>query len=296
MKLGFLALNRLNKNVKIISEKKIFDFYIGKDNNFIQDNKSLNCLFCKISQYNKEDMKDKIKVEIENVKLNEWKEQIINYLWLLKGFKEIYLVFQYNQIIGEILLDSELNNKIYCKGIFVQKNKKITEKQYINTPGFNIFDLELDRDRNYIQDLYTKNKISSKILTYFINNNNKELFEKLNEEKYHSLKSSKSEFFILKKANIIQKKHYYKLPSYIIELLKNYENYEVSDIVDYQTFTINLSKEGADYFWEEINKDEQYNGKQPVSDISKVNEFIEQYNLPKDFYPCFQSNKELEVV
>ena len=68
MKLGFLALNRLNKNVKIISEKKIFDFYIGKDNNFIQDNKSLNCLFCKISQYNKEDMKDKIKVEIENVK------------------------------------------------------------------------------------------------------------------------------------------------------------------------------------------------------------------------------------
>ena len=118
-------------------------------------------------------MKDKIKVEIENVKLNEWKEQIINYLWLLKGFKEIYPVFQYNQIIGEILLDSELNNKIYCKWIFVQKNKKITEKQYINTPGFNIFDLELDRDRNCIQDLYTKNKISSKILAYFINNNNK---------------------------------------------------------------------------------------------------------------------------
>lgn len=73
-------------------------------------------------------MKDKIKVEIENVKLNEWKEQIINYLWLLKGFKEIYPVFQYNQIIGEVLLDSELNNKIYCKRIFVQKNKKITEK------------------------------------------------------------------------------------------------------------------------------------------------------------------------
>lgn len=78
--------------------------------------------------------------------------------------------------------------------------------------------------------------------------------------------------------------------------MKNYENYEVSDIFDYQTFTINVSKEGADYFWEEINKDGQYNGKQPVSDISKVNEFIEQYNLPKDFYPCFQSNKELEVV
>ena len=47
MKLGILALNRLNKNVTIISEKKIFNFYIGKDNNFIQDNKSLNCLFCK---------------------------------------------------------------------------------------------------------------------------------------------------------------------------------------------------------------------------------------------------------
>ena len=76
--------------------------------------------------------------------------------------------------------------------------------------------------------------------------------------------------------------------------MKNYDNYEVSDIFDYQTFSINLSKEGADYFWEEINKDEQYNGKQPVSDISKVNEFIEQYNLPKDFYPCFQINKESE--
>ncbi len=28
MKLGILALNRLNKNVTIISEKKIFNFYI----------------------------------------------------------------------------------------------------------------------------------------------------------------------------------------------------------------------------------------------------------------------------
>ncbi len=107
-------------------------------------------------------MKDKIKVEIENVKLNEWKEQIINYLWLLKGFKEIYPVFQYNQIIGEVLLDSEFNNKIYCKGIFVQKNKKITQKQYINTPGFNIFDLELDRDRNYIQIYIQKLKYLQK--------------------------------------------------------------------------------------------------------------------------------------
>ena len=63
--------------------------------------------------------------------------------------------------------------------------------------------MELDRDRNCIQDLYTKNKISSKILAYFINNNNKELFEKLNEEKYHSLKSSKSEFFISSTKNTI---------------------------------------------------------------------------------------------
>ena len=47
MKLGILALNRLNKKLKINSEKKILKFNIVKYKNFIQDNKSLNCLFCK---------------------------------------------------------------------------------------------------------------------------------------------------------------------------------------------------------------------------------------------------------
>ena len=71
MKLGILALSRLNKNVTIFSHDKVYNFFFEKDNNFIQNNESKRCLFCKIEKYNLLDMNDKVNVQITNIKLNE---------------------------------------------------------------------------------------------------------------------------------------------------------------------------------------------------------------------------------
>ena len=51
---------------------------------------------------------------------------------------------------------------------------KRKEKKTLIAPGFNLMNLKLDRDRNSIQNSYEKNKLTSKILANFMNQNIKE--------------------------------------------------------------------------------------------------------------------------
>ena len=318
MKLGILALSRLKKNVRIFSHDKVYNFFFEKDNNFIQNNESRRCLFCKIEKYNHFDMYDKVNVQITNIKLNEWKEQIINYLWLIKKEYEIYPVYDnINNEIGEILLDEDLYNKIYCKGIFVEniKNKhlkhislKREEQKILIAPGFNLMNLKLDRDRNSIQNNYEKNELTSKILANFINQNVKEFNQNkkkaplktplknfnssINQPKYSKFLTTKINKQ-KKKNKIIEKKNFYNLPSLLIELLTHYNEFGY-DVLDAYSFKSILSVEAADILWEKMNSNDHYKGKQPISNQDKINKFIEENKLPKEFYPFYVVKKELE--
>ena len=325
MKLGILALSRLNKNVTIFSHDKVYNFFFEKDDNFIQNNESKRCLFCKIEKYNLLDMYDKVNVQITNIKLNEWKEQIINYLWLIKSEAEIYPVYDGpNNEIGEILLEEYLYNKIYCKGIFVENEqlKKIPlngkEKKTLIAPGFNLMNLKLDRDRNSIQDYYEKKKLTSKLLANFMNQNVKEFntpltfalpihdqnkkkerlktsVKKLNTsiQQKKSIIPSKKIKKENKKNKIIEKKNFYNVPSYLIELLTHYNEFGC-EVLYADFFNSNLSVEGADFLWEKMNSNDHYKGKQPISNQDKINKFIEENKLPKEFYPFYVVKKELE--
>ena len=325
MKLGILALIRLKKNVKIFSHDKVYNFFIERDNNFIQEDGSKRCLFCKIEKYNLLDVYDKVNVQITNIKLNEWKEQISNYLWLIKSEVEYYPVCNTSKNeIGEILLDESLYNKIYCKGIFVEDIKyqqlnmfsldKTGQKTLI-APGFNLINLKLDRDRNSIQDSYEKNKLTANILANFFNQNVKEfnknkikdelitpniiLNSSIQTKKINSSIQTKNKknTSIQNKKNIknkiIEKKNFYNVPSYLIELLNNYNEFGYH-VLDECIFNSNLSIEGADYLWEQMNSNNDNKGKQPVSEESKINKFIEENKLPKEFYPFYVVKKELE--
>ncbi len=252
---------------------------------------------------------------------------------MIRSEAEIYPVCdESNNEIGEILLEEYLYNKIYCKGIFVEdiKNEKLKkiilnekEKKTLIASGFNIMNLKLDRDRNSIQDSYEKKMITSKILANFMNQNAKEFNPPPTlplpiapqpshdqNKKKDQLKSSVNNLNTsiqqkksiipskkIKKENkknkIIEKKNFYNIPSYLIELLTHYNEFGC-DVLDAYFFKSNLSVEGADFLWEKINSNDDYKGKQPVSNENKINKFIEKNNLPKEFYPFYVVKKELE--
>ena len=166
MKLGILSLLRKDKKVYIISSDNNFYFELC-EGNFENDDSKI--LFCNLSKYHKNDMKNKVKVIISNITKNEWNDEIFKFLWLLdrENFK-IYLSEGYGKKIGEVLAEPIFENKLYCKGIYVQ-NIQILEKGNADEikskkiPGFNVYDLKLDRDRNFVQDTYDMKKILAKI-------------------------------------------------------------------------------------------------------------------------------------
>jgi hypothetical protein len=93
MKLGILGLCRENKNVTIISSNQKYTFFLKEDPNFKKESKNIKCLHCKIDNIkkdNKDYMDKQVKVIINNISEDEWKDQINNYLWLIENNIEIY--------------------------------------------------------------------------------------------------------------------------------------------------------------------------------------------------------------
>ena len=168
MKLAILALCRLDKNVTIFSSEKIYSFKIKEDNNFIKNNKPQKCLHCKIGKNFDSNMKNIVKVIIENINENEWGNEIDNFLWLLgEDIDIINSVDNNNNEIGKIIYEDHLKNKIFVKGIYIQE---LDEKKDNFIPGFEA-NLKLDRDRNFILSQYQLKTIISKIFSGIINKN-----------------------------------------------------------------------------------------------------------------------------
>ena len=77
----------------------------------------------------------------------------------------------------------------------------------------------------------------------------------------------------------------------LIELLTHYNEFGY-DVLDAYSFKSILSVEAADILWEKMNSNDHYKGKQPISNQDKINKFIEENKLPKEFYPFYVVKKE----
>ena len=80
MKLAALALIRNSKIFKIITKGEEWKFEIKEDARFIKDNEKQKCLFWSSEPCKSEDYAGKVTVIIRNITLEEWQNEIDNYL------------------------------------------------------------------------------------------------------------------------------------------------------------------------------------------------------------------------
>lgn len=315
MKLGILSLLRDNKKVNIISSNNNFYFELC-EGNFEKDGSKV--LFCELSKYQKDDMKNKVKVLIDNISKNEWNDEIFKFLWLLdrENFN-IYLSEEYGKKVGEILAEPIFENKLYCKGIYVQniqniekdKEDKIKLKKI---PGFNVYDLKLDRDRNCVQNTYDMKKKLGKIWRnalriskrYF--NYTSRAYIKVNESRADRKVDEKKEEKKITKTNstiyndyseIVYIKDYGNkyLSEKLITLLNDKDISLFQDYFFYSEISYSINKDEADKLWrtwEKMNNIEHRNPPkfQPVDleTIQNLGKFFEKNKLNKNFYPFFE--------
>ena len=265
MKLAALSFGRLGKIFIIITGGEEWRFEIREDKNFTRNGEPQKCLFWWKTKCKNKEYKDKIVVLMRNIELDEWENEIDNYLWLTQ--KNIGAITTYDKdnktILGQILLGEDFRNKIFVKDIFVMNTMKQEEKEKNiknNVThcvfGFNA-DLSLDRDRNCFPDLNERNQKTSKIIAYILNNRT---------ILYNQTPSDLHPFLD-------------KFPKEILYLLgKNYG-------ITYYLHN-HLTKEGANLIWYEWKKIEDNKGKQPsYTDIEKnIKNFILNKKLNEDFY------------
>lgn len=238
MKLAALAFCRLGKIFIIVTGGEEWRFDIKKDKNFTRNKQIQKCLFWWKANNSEEEYKNKIVVIIRNIEIDEWKNEIDNYLYLTKKKKgEITAYDKDNKtILGQISLGDDFRNKIFVKDIFVMNTKKKDEKENHITNcvyGFNTA-LQLDRDRNCVPDLNERNQKTSKIIAYILNN--------------RTILYNKTESYIHKFLD--------NFPKEILSLLaKNY------GVTYYLHLPENLSLEGANLIWNEWKKNPEHDGK-----------------------------------
>ena len=176
MKLAILALCRLNKEVIIYSSNIKYTFKIIEDKLFYKDGQPQRCLHFKQEETN-EKVSNNIRISINNINVNEWGSQIINFLWLLDDDSQIYTSYDENKKeLGQILNEDYLKGKIYVKGIFVENIKYESNQNKADCLGFNV-DIALNRDRNYIPSREDLKDLISDITSSFCNNNAESLIQ-----------------------------------------------------------------------------------------------------------------------
>ena len=253
MKLAALALLRNSKIFKIITKGEEWKFEIKEDARFMKDNEKQKCLFWSSEPCKSENYKDKVTAIIRNITLEEWQNEIDNYLWLTqKDTITLQAKDDKGNIIGEILFGPHFADKIYVKDIFVMDTKDPFRTFF----GFNT-DLDLDRDRNCTPNQAQRNHKTSQIIAYLLNNR-KQLYEKINEEFSEHLK---------------------KLPETILDILSK-NGQVVYYLHNY------IKKEGADLLWNEWQQRNKLTNVHPAtSDVAmRIKNFILDKKLPEDFY------------
>ena len=313
MKLGILSLLRKDKKVYIISSDNNFYFELC-EGNFENDDSKI--LFCNLSKYHKNDMKNKVKVIISNITKNEWNDEIFKFLWLLdrENFK-IYLSEDNGKKIGEVLAEPFFfENKLYCKGIYVQ-NIQILEKGKADEikskkiPGFNVYDLKLDRDRNFVQNTYDMKeklgkiwinalRINKRYSDYIPEFNNK--IEKKKEIAYSNLDAYDINYSELVYVDDYGNKY---LSETLINLLSNKGNCFFQDYFFYSEIRYSINNDEAYKLWrtwEKMNNIEHRNPPkfQPADSetIQNLGKFLEKNKLNKNFYLYFEVSKPLMEI
>lgn len=312
MKLGILSLLRKDKKVYIISSDNNFYFELC-EGNFENDDSKI--LFCNLSKYHKNDMKNKVKVIISNITKNEWNDEIFKFLWLLDGENfNIYLSEGYGKKIGEVLAEPIFENKLYCKGIYVQ-NIQILEKGKADEikskkiPGFNVYDLKLDRDRNFVQNTYDMKeklgkiwinalRINKRYSDYIPEFNNK--IEKKKEIAYSNLDAYDINYSELVYVDDYGNKY---LSETLINLLSNKDNCFFQDYFFYSEIRYSINNDEAYKLWrtwEKMNNIEHRNPPkfQPADSetIQNLGKFLEKNKLNKNFYLYFEVSKPLMEI
>ena len=280
MKLAALAFvrdneekNRKGKNFRIITRGKEWKFKIQEDSFFKKGPESQKCLHFLGRDFNSDQYKDKVTVEIKPIDLEtEWVVYINKFLWLAKCQKNLDMgIVKANENgkdFREILLNPSFRNKIYVKDIFVQEfsSKDSTAVQCFF--GFNT-DLTLDRDRNAIKNLDDRNKLFSKIL-----------------------------------ANILKRRFDLDLTPQCEDWFKTYLK-DIVYMLDHDYYMIRylngyLTTAERDAIWEQKKEDikqqekskgivdlESIDKKQFIGSclIAELNNFLNSKKLPHDFYP-----------
>ena len=292
MKLAILALCRLKKDVTIISSNKKYNFVIKEDINFTKNSIPQKCLHCKIEDYNSDEMKDQVKVIINNIEREEWVNQVDNFLWLIDDVIEKYTSLDKdNNEIGQIIYESRLKNKLYVKGIFVQdleKNPNYQKEAKENIPGFNA-DLKIDRDRNCVQSISDLKTIIANIISGTFNKNIDYLRDYQQKTGYEF---TKTEYGFIKTEGKGDETEIYNL-KYLTKNVVNCLQSGNLDIIDYYDLGYNLSKESIEIIWNEMYLDKENENKQPTTNSRSITEFIHEKKLPEKFYEYYNVNYKL---
>ena len=102
LKLAALAFLREGKSFIIYNNDKVWRFYLKEDNYFVRNGKPEKCLFWKNENSKNPENENKVVVEIQDITLTEWEEQIDNFLWLVSKVKKIGLI--HTDKYGDIIL------------------------------------------------------------------------------------------------------------------------------------------------------------------------------------------------
>lgn len=137
LKLGILALVRAGLKVRLFTgndEDKTGEIWIPEIEKSETFNADVLTINIKDAVYRK-----RVRIEIEGISRNDWETQYKYDYLFLPGVNKGKVI---KTASGEILLEPVYQNKIYVKGIFVQRRT--------NNYGYNFFKAELDRDRKMV--------------------------------------------------------------------------------------------------------------------------------------------------
>lgn len=134
LKLGMLALVRAGHSVKIRTGSEVWTPILEKSELFGTD-----VLVVNIDRGR--EPKNRIRVEIRGISESQWEEIRGSFLFLQKPKKGTYV----DTSGGRLLLSDEHLGKVFVKGIFVKKHPELHF-------GYDLLDIELDRDRKMVDD------------------------------------------------------------------------------------------------------------------------------------------------
>jgi len=271
LKIAAIALLRLNKMFSIINNNQVWRFSLKEDINFTRENKPERCLFWRWEEYSNPENKDKVIIQIRNITLSEWENNIDCYLWMVSKIKKLGIITAGNK--GDIILNPEFKNKVYSRGVYVTTT--ISDIGY----GYNL-DLTLDRDRNCIPNYSSFESSARSIIFYILEN-------------YNNYKKQ----LPLNQMDFTEIEMFDKFPKQILKLLDSY-NFIGSKY-------ISLSTNTANFLWElnvqlRRETDKRFNvekmelAPQPLSNSYNFDSFVRGKNLSNDFYSYFNCHEPLE--